>query len=112
MYKQVIVMRNDLKLGKGKIAVQCAHASLGAVKDADERIVDVWEEKGAKKVVVKVSDINQLKDIYRKAKGKLPCFLVRDAGLTQLEAGTITCLGIGPDEERKIDKITGKLKLL
>jgi PTH2 family peptidyl-tRNA hydrolase len=112
MYKQVIVMRKDLKLGKGKIAVQCAHASLGAVKDADERTVNAWEEEGAKKVVVKVNDEDQLKEICRKVKGKLPCFLVKDAGLTQLKAGTITCLGIGPEEERKIDKITGKLKLL
>jgi len=43
---------------------------------------------------------------------KLPHFLVKDAGLTQLKVGTITCLGIGPSEEKKIDKITGKLKLL
>ena len=111
--KQVIVVRKDLRWGKGKLAAHVAHASFGAARMAKEEIVKKWEEEGAKKVVLKVGDLKELKEIYKKAKkAKLPCFLVRDAGLTQLKAGTITCLGIGPCEERKIDKITGKLKLL
>ena len=45
-------------------------------------------------------------------KEKLVNALIKDAGKTQVESGTITCLAIGPDEEKKIDKITGNLKIL
>ena len=63
--------------------------------------------------MLKVKSLKELKLLYRKAKRlKLPCALIRDAGLTQVKPGTITCLGIGPAEDKKIDKITGKLKLL
>ena len=43
---------------------------------------------------------------------KLKTALIKDAGHTVVEPGTITCLGIGPDKEYKIDKITGKLKMV
>ena len=111
--KQVIVIRKDIKMGKGKLAVQIAHASLGAYKMATEEMRKSWEESGEKKVVLKVGSERELLEIYKKAKRlKLPCFLVRDAGLTQLSPGTITAIGIGPEREEKIDKITGNLKLL
>ncbi|MEM5801844.1 MAG: peptidyl-tRNA hydrolase Pth2 [Candidatus Aenigmatarchaeota archaeon] len=113
MYKQVIVVRKDLKLGVGKIAAQVAHAAIGSLKKANKNISEIWEKEGAKKIVVKVNSLEKLKEIYKKVKKeKIPCFLVRDAGLTQVKKGTITALGIGPDKEDKIDKITGKLKLL
>jgi len=111
--KQVIVVRKDLKWGKGKLASHCAHASVGSVRKTEEEIVKKWEKEGAKKIVLKVSNLEELKQVYKKAKdAKIPNFLVRDAGLTQLKAGTITALGIGPAKEKEIDKITGKLKLL
>jgi len=115
MYKQVIVFREDIlkKMGKGKIVTQGAHASLGSLKNINKRILEKWKRQGAKKVVLKVKDLRELKKLYKKAKnGKLPCFLVRDAGKTQIRKGTITCLSIGPAKEEDIDKITGNLKLL
>jgi len=113
MQKQVIIFRKDLRVGKGKLVAHGAHASLGSMRVADEKIVEEWESSGAKKVVLKIEDEKRLREIYKKAKdAKLPCFLVKDAGLTQLKAGTVTALGIGPADERKIDRITGKLKLL
>ena len=112
-YKQVIIIRSDLKIGKGKLAAQAAHASLGAYKIANKKICKKWERGGAKKVVLKVSNLKELKKIYEKAKKfKLPAFLVKDSGLTQLRKGTITCLGIGPAKDEDIDKICGNLKLL
>jgi PTH2 family peptidyl-tRNA hydrolase len=112
-FKQVILVRTDLKIEKGKIASQVAHAAIGAFKLVDEDVAKKWEKEGSKKVVLKVKDEKELLQIYRKVKKeKIPCFLVKDAGLTQLRAGTITALGIGPVEEERIDKITGKLKLL
>jgi len=111
-FKQVILVRTDLKMGKGKIATQACHASVGAMRFVDKKIVRTWDEF-AKKVVLKVKDEKELKEIYKKVKKeKIPCFLVKDAGLTQLEPGTVTALGIGPVEEKKIDKITGNLKLM
>ncbi|MEM5855774.1 MAG: aminoacyl-tRNA hydrolase, partial [Candidatus Aenigmatarchaeota archaeon] len=69
--------------------------------------------EGSKKVVLKVEDEKELMKIYKKVKKEgIPCFLVKDAGLTQLDPNTPTALGIGPAEEHKIDRITGKLKLL
>jgi len=113
MYKQVITVRKDLKLDKGKLAVQVAHASLESYKKADPHSREGWEKEGAKKVVVKAEGLKELLDIQKKARTLgLPCSLIRDAGRTQLKPGTITCLGIGPDSEERIDKVTVKLKIL
>ena len=111
MYKQVIVVRKDLDLGKGKLAAQVAHASLGAYKKADGKVRDRWEEEGAKKVVAKVADEKELMDLHKAVRG-LPCALIHDAGKTQIAAGTATALGIGPAEEKAVDKYTKHLKLL
>lgn len=112
-YKQVIILRKDLKLGFGKAVSQACHASLGAMKKADRRIVKKWENEGSKKVILKISSLRGLNGIRRKVvSAKLPFFVVRDAGITQIKKGTITCVGIGPAEEKKIDKITKNLKLL
>lgn len=113
MYKQAIVVRKDLKLGKGKLSAHASHAAVGSVFLCSEHVIEAWRGEGEKKVVLKIENLEKLREIYKKAKkAKIPCFLVKDAGLTQLKRGTITCIGIGPDEEKNIDKITGKLKLL
>ncbi|MEM3030923.1 MAG: peptidyl-tRNA hydrolase Pth2 [Candidatus Micrarchaeia archaeon] len=115
MMKQVIVVRSDLKLGVGKIAAHAAHASLEALRVArarEPRAVEEWEREGEKKVVVKIEGEKELLALYEKAKGEVPCALIRDAGLTQIPPGTLTALGLGPGDERVIDKYTGKLKLL
>ncbi len=113
--KQVIVIRNDLKLGKGKIAAQAAHASIEAYKKAktkDEEIVREWEETGCKKIVVCAESEKEIVELFEKIKKELPAALIKDAGYTQIEPGTITALGIGPWKEKKIDEYTGMLKLL
>lgn len=111
--KQAIVVRAELKMGKGKLAAQAAHASLEAAMKISKSTVDEWRNNGAKKIVVKVSSFEELTALQRMCSAeKVPCALITDAGHTQLQPGTPTCLGIGPAEEQKIDKITGKLKLL
>lgn len=113
MFKQIIITRNDLGMSEGKKCVQCCHASLGAYKRSDNKIIRKWESEGQKKVVLEVDSKEEMLDFYRKVKKeKIPCFLVEDAGLTELEPGTMTALGIGPEREETLDKITGKLKLL
>jgi len=113
MLKQVIIVRKDLRWNKGKIATHVAHASVEAVLKSKRRTVEKWIKQGGKKVVLKVKNLKALKRIEKKLKlNRIPYIIIKDAGLTQLKAGTITAIGIGPVEEEKIDKITGKLKLL
>jgi len=116
MIKQVIVLRADLNMSKGKLCAQACHACLASYLEAlkkDKEVVNEWLKEGQKKIILKVDSLKELLNLYEKAKQKgLPCAVIRDAGLTELEPGTITCLGIGPDLEEKIDKITGHLKLL
>lgn len=112
-HKQVMLIRKDLKLPPGKLAVQVAHASFEAASNSDEDIVKEWKEEGAKKVVLYVKDLDELLKYKHQCKTeKLKTALIKDAGKTVLKPGTITCLGIGPDKEYKIDKVTGKLKMV
>ncbi len=116
MYKQTIVVRADLQMGKGKLAAQSSHASLGAYKrvarDAPE-VARAWEMEGQKKVVLKVGSEAELLEYYTKGKAAgIPCELIRDAGHTQVEPGTLTCFAAGPWDERELDALYGKLKLL
>jgi len=111
--KQAIVVRTDLKMGKGKIASQVAHASVAALQLAPEEDADEWESEGMKKVVLKVSSKESLLKVFDDAKKTgLPVAIIKDRGLTQIEPGSPTAVGIGPAEDEEIDKITGKLKLL
>jgi len=114
--KQAIVVRTDLKMGKGKVAAQVAHASLSAAEAAQGRRpawYQGWKGEGQAKVVLKVDSEASLMDLFLKAKSAgLPASLIEDRGLTQVEPGTVTCLGIGPAPDPDIDGITGKLKLL
>jgi PTH2 family peptidyl-tRNA hydrolase len=110
--KQVILVRKDLKLSKGKLASQCSHASVEAVLKSNKEKVDEWR-KFSKKVILKVKDEKELLNFKRLAdKEKLVNALIKDAGRTEIPPGTITCLAIGPDDDKKIDKVTGKLKIL
>lgn len=111
--KQVILVRKDLKLPKGKLAVQVAHASVDAVGKTDKRVLDKWKHSGAKKVVLEVSDEKEIFRFESLARDAgLKTAVIRDAGRTVLEPGTLTCLGIGPDLESRIDRITGNLKMM
>lgn len=109
--KQVIVVRSDLKLDKGKLAGQVAHAAVSAAEKSKWK--KDWMAVGQKKSVLKCADLAELLSIYEQAKrAGLPVELISDAGKTQIPAGTTTCVGIGPAPEDLIDKITGSLKLL
>ena len=110
--KQVILVRKDLKLSLGKLSVQVSHASVEAVLKSNKDKVQEWRNF-SKKVVLKVKDEKELLKFKKLAdKEKLVNVLIKDAGRTEIPPGTITCLAIGPDEDNKIDKITGKLKIL
>ena len=115
-YKQVIAVREDLKMSKGKLAAQVAHAAVMAAEEARKMRGDwwcMWLIQSQKKVVVKVSSEEELFRLEAEAKRLgLPAMVVRDAGLTELPPNTPTAVGIGPAPSRLIDLVTGNLKLL
>ena len=111
-YKQVILIREDLKLPKGKMAAQSAHASVDAVLKCNKEMVSKWRNQGMGKIVVKVNDEKDLYKYIQEAKDAgIPTSIITDAGRTVVEPGTVTCGAIGPDNSEDIDRITGFLKL-
>lgn len=116
--KQVIVLRKDLGMRKGKMVAQGAHASLGAVlrdgklkTDADTK---AWCEGRFTKICVSVDSEEELLEIYKQAGlAKLNRTLITDAGLTEFNGvPTKTAVGVGPGKPEIVDKVTGHLKLL
>lgn len=110
--KQVILVRVDLKMGKGKMAAQCAHAAVEAVFQSDKKTVDAWRAEGMKKVVLKVKNLEELLYYYKLAKKqKLVSVLIIDGAKTFFKEPTETCVGIGPADEVRIDAVTGHLSM-
>jgi len=110
--KQAIVARADLGMGEGKLAAQVAHASLSAFQDTSSRARKAWQGEGQKKIVLQANGESELFELADAAEAEgLPHAVVRDAGHTQLEPGTVTCLAIGPGDEDVVDRVTGDLQL-
>ena len=120
MFKQAIIIRTDLNMSKGKTAAQAAHASLEAALKTQKtdkifktKNLDDWRKEGAKKVVLKVMSESALIKLRDKSvREGLKSALIKDAGFTELPAGTITALAIGPDTESKVNNITKDLSAL
>lgn len=132
--KQVIVLRKDLNMRKGKMVAQGAHASMAAVlEDADFEKMEwsatdfdlcmhvqltpemhAWLTGIFTKICVSVDSEEELIEIYEKAKAKgIPCSLIKDSGLTEFNnVPTHTAVAVGPHEREVVDEITGGLKLL
>lgn len=125
--KQVIVVRKDLKMNKGKIAAQSCHASMKAILDRcnllENRVLYIgnmpepmyqWLTGIFTKVVLGIDSEEEMLELYNKALClNLICSLITDAGLTVFNGvPTNTCIAIGPEESYKIDSITSHLKLL
>ncbi|XP_024891244.1 peptidyl-tRNA hydrolase 2, mitochondrial-like [Temnothorax curvispinosus] len=113
-YKLILVIRTDLKMGKGKVAAQCSHAAVAAYKAARKhpKILRGWEESGQAKITLKVDSEAALTEIAKQAKAAgLLSNVVQDAGHTQIPAGSKTVCAVGPGPAKLIDQVTGHLKL-
>lgn len=121
--KQVIVMRKDLGMRKGKMIAQGAHASLKALLDSGDlgpmaaEPARIWLKGSFTKICVSVNSEEELVAIYEKARQKFdsdcPLTLITDAGRTEFNGvPTKTCCAIGPWWSDEIDEITGALPLL
>lgn len=115
-YKQALIVRVDLKIGRGKTAVQCSHAAVSSSEYARTRFPKWWKSwiaEGQAKIALKVPDLASMLQLRDQAREKgFPHYVVEDRGLTQVPPGTITCLGIGPAPSRLLDELTGRLALL
>ena len=101
-------------MGEGKLAAQVAHAALMAAEDAAEADRRAWkgEGEGQKKVVLAVDGESVLFELADAAeRERLPHAVVRDAGHTQLDPGTVTALAVGPGDDAVVDRVTGELPL-
>lgn len=114
-FKQVLIVNKAIKMSPGKLGVQCAHASVGAILDAlskDVPIVTDWFNEGGAKIVLEVSNEEALLKLHKKAcDSNLPCHIVADFGLTEIPEGSITVLGIGPAPVDSFKRITNRLPL-
>ncbi|EEF45850.1 peptidyl-tRNA hydrolase 2, mitochondrial isoform X1 [Ricinus communis] len=114
--KMVLVVRQDLKMGAGKIASQCAHAATGMYSElmqSQQLLLSRWEQCGQPKIVVTCRNQQEMNKLQEAADSiGLPTFVVADAGRTQVLAGSKTVLAIGPGSKASVDAVTGKLRLL
>lgn len=104
--EQAILVRKDLNLSPGKLASQVAHASVECAMKTDNMLLRDWHSRGAKKVVLKVDNDGELPKYKQLAENNnVKTSLITETGSDEIEEGTETCLGIGPDQKEKIDKI-------
>ncbi|KOC68150.1 Peptidyl-tRNA hydrolase [Habropoda laboriosa] len=114
----VLIVRSDISMGKGKTAAQCAHAAVECYRQVSanvkyQQMFKVWLLQGQPKIALKVSSEEELMSLaHRARKSGLIISIIKDAGKTQLQPGTISTLGIGPGPQKQIDDLTCQLKLL
>lgn len=113
-FKMAIMVRNDIKMSKGKVLAQVGHAMVEATVKAYTGTIlfHRWQADGEKIVVLKVPNEKTLDTIINIANRKdIQNGIVVDAGLTEVSPGTKTVGFVGPDYDKKIDKLVGQLKL-
>lgn len=114
--KLALIVRGDLRLSKGKIASQCSHAAVQCYIRSGKvqpKLLTEWLASGQPKIVLRVNDLNELIDIRQRCQqAGIVAEEICDAGRTQIAAGTVTVLGVGPNNVEEIDAILGHLKLL
>ncbi|KAH8169017.1 peptidyl-tRNA hydrolase PTH2 domain-containing protein [Sarocladium implicatum] len=120
--KLILVVRTDLGMTKGKIAAQCSHATLACYKSLSRaastspqaaNLLRRWESLGQAKIALQVKSQDEILQLQKQARAQgITAEVIQDAGRTQIEAGSMTVLGVGPAPRSAVDKITGHLKLL
>lgn len=111
--KQVIIVRKDLDMSKGKCVAQGSHVSVLSTLKTNDNTVDKWLDNGCVKITLGVESEEELREIITDARenSDLPVSIIKDQGRTELPEGTTTAGAIGPADEDKIDEFTGHLPL-
>ena len=113
--KQVILVRTDLKMRKGKLAGQVAHASIGASRTVPDIEVETWiKNHDQRKIILKVSNLEEMKEYEQKCiESGLDCvYEVINKGDNQIPLDAVTCLGVGPADDEILNELFKDLKLL
>lgn len=114
-YKQAIILRKDIGMSAGKAIAQGAHVAVDVAISVfinNHDVYHAWWLEGHAKIALRVNSEQELLELEKFADSmNVPCKIVRDFGLTQLEPNTLTAIAIGPDTREKIDEITKNLKL-
>ncbi len=112
-YRMAIIVNHALGMKKGKIAAQVAHGAVTATMRTSPGLLDAWMSSGQAKVCLKGIDDEHLLEMESKAKqAGLHAIHIKDAGRTQIPAGSLTVVAIGPALRTELDELTGDLKLL
>ena len=113
--KMVLVVRSDLKMSPGKVAAQCVHAALGAVRICSvesANSLNYWEEGGEATICLKCETEEEMVALEAQAKSlNITTYIVHDAGRTEIAPDSKTVLAIGPAFISDIDKVSRHLKL-
>nr|XP_019010494.1 peptidyl-tRNA hydrolase [Kwoniella pini CBS 10737]OCF49275.1 peptidyl-tRNA hydrolase [Kwoniella pini CBS 10737] len=114
--KLILIINDELKMTKGKIAAQAGHATLACaltLKEANPKLFRAWQNQGQPKIALRCANTEELEILAAQARSLNLCArTIRDAGRTQVAPGSKTVVGIGPGPARLINTVTGKLKLL
>jgi len=109
-----LIVRKDLRLSAGKVAVQCSHAAVSCAliaRKSEPRLMERWQSSGGRKISLAIDSLESLKELVGEAKSAgWITHLVKDAGHTEMPPGTSTGLGIGPAPKSSINALTGELK--
>jgi len=121
MIKQVIIIRKDLGMRRGKECSQAAHAAMAFMINRARKTggwtptatETKWLTEGQTKITLQISSEEEMMQIYNSAiDSGIPAHVITDAGRTEFAGvATKTCLALGPAEAEEIDKLTGNLKL-
>ena len=106
----------DLGISTGKLIAQAAHAAVGASElgtKENHKAWRNWRDEGATKVALVAESLDELEELQEKADDlDIVNIIIQDAGHTEVPAGTVTALGLGPDRSDLLDKVTGALPLI
>ncbi len=112
----VVVVRTDLGMSVGKMVAQACHAAVEASEESKRTHTKHWRrwrDTGGRKVALGAESLDELRGLARRAEELgIVNVLIEDAGHTEVPPGSVTCLGVGPDQAMRIDMVTGDLPLL
>jgi len=114
--KMVFCVRSDLKMTKGKVAAQVGHAAVACFEEtlqAEPKLLDLWRENdGCTKICLRIKSLEDLESVQAAARAQgLTACAIEDYGRTQVAAGSVTVLGVGPGPWSIVDACTGHLQL-